>query len=175
MDQSTKNLFRIGTVCEIDAANQRVRVHFDELDTVSPWMQVPAFGANGDDYYWMPEVDEQVACFFMPTGNAEGYVLFSVRGSANTPKAGNASKRYIRFADGGVLEYDKSSSTLTIEAANIVIKGNVKLTGGVNATGNIALTGGITSTADVVAAGISLDSHVHGGVQSGGSNTGGPQ
>ncbi|MGL5270186.1 MAG: phage baseplate assembly protein V [Selenomonadaceae bacterium] len=162
MDKQTKNLFRIGTVCDLDAAGQRVRVNFDDLGTVSPWLQVPAFGANGDDYYWMPEVDEQVACFFMPTGNAEGYVLFSVRGSANAPKAGSASKRYIRFADGGVVEYDKGTSTLTIEAANIVIKGN------------ITLTGGITSSADIVAAGISLDNHVHSGILPGGSNTGGP-
>lgn len=71
MDKQTKNLFRIGTVCDLDATGQRVRVNFDDLGTVSPWLQVPAFGANGDDYYWMPEVDEQVACFFMPTGNAE--------------------------------------------------------------------------------------------------------
>jgi len=162
MDNKTKNLFRIGTVCDLDAGSQRVRVDFDDLGTVSPWMQVPAFGANGDDYYWMPEVDEQVACFFMPTGNAEGYVLFSVRGLSNAPKAGSASKRYIRFADGGLVEYDKESSTLTIEAVNIVIKGN------------ITLTGGITSSGDIKAAGISLDEHVHSGILPGGSNTGGP-
>lgn len=168
MDKQTKNLFRIGTVCDLDAVGQRVRVNFDDLNTVSPWMQVPAFGANGDDYYWMPEVEEQVACFFMPTGNAEGYVLFSVRGLANVPKAGSESKRYIRFADGGMVEYDKGSSTLTIEAANIVIKGDITL------TGSMSSSGGITSSADIIAAGISLDNHVHSGILPGGSNTGGP-
>lgn len=61
------------------------------------------------------------------------------------------------------MEYDKGTSTLTIEAANIVIKGN------------ITLTGGITSSADIVAAGISLDNRaVHSGILPGGSNTGGP-
>lgn len=169
MDNKTKNLFRIGIVCDLDPPGQRVRVNFDDLGTPSPWMQVPAFGANGDDYYWMPEIDEQVACFFMPTGNAEGYVIFSIRGDANAPKAGDANKRYIRFRDGGLLEYDKGSSTLTIEAKNIVIKGNIAI------TGKMTSSGGMISDGDVVAGGISLESHVHGGVESGGSNTGGPQ
>lgn len=41
--------------------------------------------------------------------------------------------------------------------------------------GNTTQTGSTTSTGDHVAAGISLASHVHGGVESGGSNTGGPR
>lgn len=41
--------------------------------------------------------------------------------------------------------------------------------------GDLAQTGGITSSGDHVASGLSLASHVHGGVTSGGSNTGGPQ
>lgn len=41
-------------------------------------------------------------------------------------------------------------------------------------TGNITLHGTLTSDEDVIASGISLNSHVHSGVQSGGSNTGGP-
>jgi len=163
MNSTMKNLFRVGIVCDLDADRQCVRVNFDDLGTVSPWMQIAAFGASGDDYYWMPEIEEQVVCFFMPTGNAEGYVLYSVRGTANKPKAGNANKRYIRFADGGCFEYDKSTHTLTIDADNIVINGNISLTGGMNVT------------KDVVASGISLKGHIHGGVMSGGGNTGGPQ
>jgi len=169
MDNKTKNLFRIGIVCDLDPLGQRIRANFDDLGTESPWMQIPAFGAHGDDYYWMPEIDEQVACFFMPTGNAEGYVLFSVRGDTNTPKAGNENKRYIRFADGGIVEYDKGSSTLTIEAKNIIIKGNIAI------TGKMTSTGGLNSQGDVIAGGVSLETHVHGGVESGGSSTGGPQ
>ncbi|WP_094607727.1 hypothetical protein SPSIL_009110 [Sporomusa silvacetica DSM 10669] len=160
MDSQIKNLFRVGTVSAIDDANQLVRVAFDDLDdTVSPWMQVAARGAYKDDDYWIPDPDEQVMCMFMPTGNAEGYVLFSVRGTANAPKAGAQGKRYIRFGDGAVVEYDRSSSTMTINVpgpVNIVASGNVNVTG------------------DVIAGGISLKTHVHGGVTSGGSNTSAP-
>jgi hypothetical protein len=40
--------------------------------------------------------------------------------------------------------------------------------------GGLHVQGGITSTGDMVAGGISLMSHVHGGVEPGGGNTGGP-
>ncbi len=169
MDNKTKNMLRVGKVCDLDEAGQRVRVNFDDLKTVSPWIDVPTFGAKGDDYYWMPEIDEQVLCAFMPTGNAEGYVLRSIRGAENAPKAGDANKRYIRFSDGGLLEYDKGSNTLTIEAKNIVIKGDMAI------DGKMTSTGGIVSDGDVVAGGISLEGHVHDGVVSGGRNTGGPR
>lgn len=43
------------------------------------------------------------------------------------------------------------------------------------ATGGITVNGTITVNGDVVANGISLTSHVHSGVESGGSNTGAPQ
>lgn len=48
------------------------------------------------------------------------------------------------------------------------------LTGDVNITGQVAVTGGITTTEDVVAAGISLDNHLHTGVTPGASLTGTP-
>ncbi len=155
-----KNLFRNGTVTSIDDENQLVRVTFDDLDdTVSPLLQVACWGAAQDDNYWMPDIDEQVCCFFMPTGNAEGYVLFSVRGEKNKPKAGKTGRRYIRFADGAVVEYDRESSTMTINVpgpVNIVASGNVNVTG------------------DVVADGISLKTHVHSGIMPGSANTGKP-
>ena len=41
-------------------------------------------------------------------------------------------------------------------------------------TGNITVNGTITSTGDTIAAGISVSTHVHGGVSSGNNNTGTP-
>lgn len=156
-----KNMFRIGNVTAIDEDKQAVRVTFDDLEnTVSNWLQVACWGASQDDNHWLPDIDEQVCCFFMPTGNAEGYVLFSVRGSANAPQAGKVGRRYIRFADGSYVEHDRETSTMT-----------VKCTGPVNiiAAGNVNVSG------DVIADGISLKTHVHGGVEPGGGTTGEPQ
>jgi len=173
MDNQTKNLFRVGTVSAIDEASQLVRVAFDDLDdTVSPWLQVATWGAYTDDQYWLPDPGEQVLCMFMPTGNAEGYVLFSVRGTANAPKSGAQGRRYIKFGDGTILQYDRSSSALTVNCVGAV---NITAASGVTISGNVTVSGSITASGDVTAGGISLESHTHGGVQSGGSSTSGPQ
>lgn len=55
---------------------------------------------------------------------------------------------------------------------DITIKGDITSTGDMVVTGDITATGTITSATDVIAGGISLKSHVHGGVSSGQSKTG---
>ncbi|PQQ36482.1 translation initiation factor IF-2 [Photorhabdus luminescens] len=67
-----------------------------------------------------------------------------------------------------------------ITSPEIVLNGNVTINGnlsqGMGAGGGTAtMQGPVTVNNDVTAAGISLKSHTHGGVQSGGSKTGGPQ
>jgi len=51
----------------------------------------------------------------------------------------------------------------------LIVDGDVMVTGRIDADGEIE------SQSDCISAGISGNSHVHGGVQSGGSNTAGPQ
>lgn len=71
---------------------------------------------------------------------------------------------------------------------DFTLNGNMQVNGNITCTGTIAagnftgLGGGamtsstnIETTEDVVAGGISLNSHTHGGVTTGGGNTGGPQ
>ncbi|AXF77910.1 phage baseplate assembly protein V [Erwinia tracheiphila] len=67
-----------------------------------------------------------------------------------------------------------------ITAPEIVLNGNVTINGnlsqGMGSSGGSAnINGPVTVKSDVTAAGISLSSHVHSGVQSGSSNTGKPQ
>ncbi|TDB62494.1 Gp138 family membrane-puncturing spike protein [Photorhabdus khanii] len=67
-----------------------------------------------------------------------------------------------------------------ITSPDIILNGNVtinsNLSQGMGAGGGTAtMQGPVTVSNDVIAAGISLKNHVHGGVQSGGSKTGGPQ
>ena len=59
---------------------------------------------------------------------------------------------------------------------NVTITQNLQLDGKMDGAGGVSMENGkVTVTDDVVADGISVKSHVHGGVQSGGSNTQGPQ
>jgi hypothetical protein len=58
--------------------------------------------------------------------------------------------------------------------ANVVAPNGVSITGPVTIDGNVSVTGSISSTAEGTFNGISVSQHLHGGVQSGGSNTGTP-
>ena len=60
---------------------------------------------------------------------------------------------------------------------DIVFEGDITTRGGSgeNSSGSMTIGGGIKTAADVVAGGISLQNHVHGGVQSGGSDSGKPK
>lgn len=70
---------------------------------------------------------------------------------------------------------------VSIDAKTINITGKVNINGDIthkgdqHTTGNQAVNGSISATDDIKAAGISLKSHKHGGVESGGSTTGTPK
>lgn len=82
-----------------------------------------------------------------------------------------------------------NANVVNVTAPNVNIKGDVTITGNVTINGNTAINGGMTATqgmdaggsisaggdisanGDVTAGSISLQSHVHGGVESGSSTT----
>lgn len=76
----------------------------------------------------------------------------------------------------------KAQSTVINSPSNH-IKGPLTVTGQIVGQGGLAISGGsgasvqgsLTTTGDVVAAGISLDNHTHGGVQAGNSSTSKPE
>lgn len=75
------------------------------------------------------------------------------------------------------------SSGVTIDSPSTHITGTLTVDQLITGTGGLAISGGsgasvdgsLTTTGDVVAAGISLDTHTHIGVQPGSGSTGGPQ
>ena len=76
-----------------------------------------------------------------------------------------------------------ASSQTSINSPETAISGHLTVLGGITVSGgggssmsgDFTLNGSMTATNDVVANGISLNSHVHGGVQAGGSDTGTPK
>jgi hypothetical protein len=62
-----------------------------------------------------------------------------------------------------------------IQIGNRTQTGDYLLTGNLTVDGDITCTGTITATVDVIGGGISLLTHVHGGISPGASNTAGPQ
>ena len=77
----------------------------------------------------------------------------------------SAPTRYIEFSDSGIIMTPNTKLT---------INGDVEITGNVTSGGNVTAVGTVTAS-DCISGTISGLSHVHGGVTTGGSNTGSPQ
>lgn len=123
------NLIRIGVVNSINPSNGSVKVLFqDKDDLVSA--ELPLF----DREYYMPEVGKQVVCVFLPNGIQQGFCLGTFFSKLNPPPAQN-SELYVKdFGDGTKITYNKTTKTITIDAANpITINGDVNINGNITA------------------------------------------
>lgn len=91
-------------------------------------------------------------------------------------------EQYVQMNSEGVKIADKNGNSIAMTALGIVITGtvivnNIEITGTITGAsggtyaGNIATTGTVTGS-EVSAGGIALTTHHHGGVQTGGGNTG---
>lgn len=74
--------------------------------------------------------------------------------------------QYVQFSTSGIELL--SPTKVTIHAPTVAVEGNMTV------TGTVVTQSTITATGDVTGNGTSLHTHVHSGVQSGGSNTGQP-
>ncbi|MBR2659347.1 hypothetical protein IKD60_01155 [Candidatus Saccharibacteria bacterium] len=86
---------------------------------------------------------------------------------SNSVSASDDGKAVFQALDGSV--------KVAMSAALVEVLGNLAVTGNISATGSIQATGSVEAGVDVVAGGISLKNHVHGGVTGGTGTTGGPQ
>lgn len=77
--------------------------------------------------------------------------------------------------DAGKTVTIKAGTKATLDAPVIEIAGTMTNSTGRGSGGAATFNRGATTTQDFVAAGISLNSHVHSGVQTGGGKTGGPE
>lgn len=148
LERRVANMVQIGRVIEIDTATMRARIQIGDLKTAM--IPVAQAKSGAIKVHWMPSVGEQVVVF-APSGEMGAAV---VQGAI--PQSGSA------------VAEDEMHPTIDLGDAELVITGNLKI------TGDIEVIGTVTVTEDVVADGVSLVTHTHGGVVSGGSSTGGP-
>jgi len=141
----------IGTVVEFDPAVAKARVSLG-AGVVSGWLAIAQMGSK-DVRIWVPLVVGSQVVVFSPGGDtARGIV-------------------YPGPYDGAAPDDRDSSIRLSMPGVDIAVNGGVAT---VSLT-TMKVTGNIIVDGDVIASGISLVNHVHGGVQGGGSSTGGPQ
>lgn len=76
---------------------------------------------------------------------------------------------------GNVVKLGRTQITITAaDKIAITAPGGVTIASDVAITGDVSITGAVTASVDVTAAGISLKTHKHGGVQAGAAQTGLP-
>ena len=86
----------------------------------------------------------------------------------------------VRFPDGTEIRYDDQAHALTATLASggtaeVTADGGVTVNANVVINGDVQVNGTLTASEDVIADGISLVSHTHGGVDAGADSTGVPQ
>lgn len=167
-----ENIVRFGTIEAVQMQPPRVKVKSGNIATTwLPWLNLRA----GADREWDPPTIGEQVVLLSPSGNlAQGVVLtglFSDLIPANGDREGLHRRTY---RDGAVIEYDSIAKRLL---AVLPTGGKAQLTapGGVTILGNVDITGTVTVSADVVASGISLVTHKHGGVQTGSGTTAVPK
>ncbi len=172
-----ENLIRLGTVAEVDHGSlpdkRPARVRIQSGDLLTGWLPWVALRAGTTRDWDPPTVGEQVLVLSPSGQTAQGIAitgLFSVLIPANGDRAGLHRRTY---PDGAVVEYDSEAHQLL---ATLPAGGRVEIVapGGFKLQGDVDIDGLVTVTRDVVAAGISLVKHPHGGVQAGNAKTGAP-
>lgn len=158
-------LIQLGVIDSVDHGAATARVRIGEVVTAP--LPMMASRAGADRSWWPFELGEQV-CVFAPSGNLSAGVIMGAVFSGSAPANGDRAGLYRQsFADGTIIEYDREASHFRMHLGT----GSAEIV----APAGISITGTVTVQGDVIADGISLKTHVHGGVVKGGSNTGEPE
>ncbi|MFA5248713.1 MAG: phage baseplate assembly protein V [Patescibacteria group bacterium] len=194
------NVVRLGIINSVDTTYALATVKIGaNITRQLPWLTMAA----GEDRTWRaPSVGEQVIVLSQNGEISTGVILVGLYTTAKAAPDNAEGNWTIVFRDGATIKYDTAASALSVTgfetinidgsgAATINIGGDANVTIGgeasINVTGNTNLTtptlvldgdmnctGTITADEDVVGGGISLSTHKHGGVQTGGGTTGTP-
>lgn len=130
MDINTqKNIIRIGKVSSVNVEDMTAKVVFpDKNNLISAELHMVNRGSLKYQDYWIPDIDEQVLCVFLPNvtgrGVSEGFILGSFFSKISPPQSANQNIRRVDFGDGSYIEHDRSTGNMTIHAT-----GNIKITG----------------------------------------------
>lgn len=184
-----ENMIRTGVISEVDTEKWCVRVTSGGLTT--DWLRWECIRAGAFKIWLPPSPGEQVL-LLCPGGNPEMAVVIGSLYSRDNPAPGAQQNELTLSApDGATLHYDADKSALDvtgIKTANISAETRITLdTPTVECTRHLKvrtfeLTDGGTLKGDITHSngalrsnGVTVHTHVHSGVQSGRSMTGGPQ
>lgn len=118
-------ILKVGEVTSLDCEHCRVRVTFDDEDSkTSYWLPVLQRKTLEDKDYSMPDLGEDVLCVFFNAAEEDGFVLGSFYADEVTPAENSADKRSVKFKDGTLISYDRSSHELIVQIGSTRIFAN---------------------------------------------------
>lgn len=128
-------IFRVGRVSSIDYETGMISVTYPDMDgaTTSHLSMLTC----GDEYK-MPKIGDNVSVLHLPTGQSRGVVLGTYWDKGHSSRAtgpGRYRKELASTPDESFFDYNEQTKTLTIKAANVVIKGNVAIQGSLTVNG----------------------------------------
>lgn len=189
---SSRAQTRTGIITSYDPSAYAVKVKIQPEDTEIGWLPLTSpYVGNGWGLAMGPSIGDAVTVHFTEGGFEAGQVgmrHYSDEDRPPTCPAGEVhlvhkSGSLIRMLSNGDVEIITSAG-MHITAPTTTVTGNLTVTGQTNVQGGLTCSGGgahtadfqgvIKATQDVIANTVSLHDHRHGGVQTGGGNTGAP-
>lgn len=119
IQQLLNQLIRVGKVSSINPQNCTARVVFeDNDDLVSDELPILTRNTLFNKDYWMPDVNEQVLCLFLPIAPSHGFILGSFYSLADLPIETNGDIWSIQFKDGSKLSFNRATGVLSLDVTN---------------------------------------------------------
>lgn len=177
---------RIGIVTSYDPDNFSVRVNIQPEQIISGWLPVasPWIG-DGWGMFAAPNVGDMLVVEFIDGRIDAGMVIARFYNDEDRPLAVQSGEFWLVHKLGGFFKLlntgavafsDGSGATLTLNGDGTISSQATQWThrGPVTFLDDVQVDGTVTANSDVIGGGKSLKTHLHGGVASGGSNTGPP-
>lgn len=178
------NLIRTGVVTAVDREKWLCRVKTGDLET--NWINWLTLRAGDARTWWCPSPGEQVVLLSMGGNLETAFALPAIYSNQFPPPSVSPDSCVTAHPDGGWFEYDPAcgrwyvhgiqsmvveagteitfkTSKFVVEASQTCINGDVAINGAVMQNGGVLSSNGVV-----------VHTHKHTGVQSGGSQTGGP-
>lgn len=193
-----ENLIRLGKIKTVNPSQPIPTVTVDLVDMVTDEIRFITTRSGKDKTWDPPSIGEEVIVF-SPCGELGlGIAIGGFYNDANPAPSADPNLKLRMFEDGCVISYDIAThhlsailpgggqATLTADGG-VTVNGDTTINGNLQVTGNNTVLGSqsvsgtsyskgnFNTDGDVNAGGISLKTHTHSGVQTGGGNTGGPQ
>ncbi|TNG92984.1 phage baseplate assembly protein V [Pasteurellaceae bacterium USgator11] len=155
--------YQEGIVSQVDDRTHRIKVKIPALeDFETAWLSYLAPNAGGNQFYCLPDEGELVALILDARGEG-GCVLGAIYNHQDPTPVASRDIWKKQFSNGTTIEHNRKSGALTLHTTGAVIVNNSP----VNVNGGTVTV----KDGDVIADGISLKNHTHGGISRGASKT----